>query len=95
MMPYTPVFVNTPEINTEMGLMQIVAPFIEAAMLKYIEDYGSITSLEAFADLGVTRLSAAIFNLRKSGHHIISVPEASTNRYGDTVRYARYRIAGK
>lgn len=63
-------------------------------VLKYIEDYGSITSLEAFADLGVTRLSAAIFNLRKRGWPITSETEASTNRYGDTVHYARYKLIG-
>lgn len=61
-------------------------------VLKYIEDYGSITSYEAFKDLGVTRLSACIFKLRKRGYVISSEKEVSTNRYGDTVRFSRYRI---
>ena len=32
---------------------------------EYIEEFGSINTLEAFKDLGVTRLSAVIFELRK------------------------------
>lgn len=61
-------------------------------VLKYIKDYGSITTLEAFRDLGVTRLSAKIFTLRKSGYDIVSETEKSKNRCGDTVSYARYKI---
>lgn len=61
-------------------------------VLQYIKDYGSITTLEAFRDLGVTRLSAKIFTLRKSGYDIVSETEKSKNRYGDNVSYARYKI---
>ena len=62
-------------------------------VLKYIKDFGSITPLNAFRDLGVTRLSACIFTLRKRGCAIITHVEESTNRYGKTVRYARYKFA--
>ena len=41
-------------------------------LLDYLKKYGSITSLEAIRDLGNTRLSATIFNLRKEGYHIES-----------------------
>lgn len=60
---------------------------------KYIEDFGSITPKEAFVDLGVYRLSACIFNLRKQGISISTQMEESTNRYGKTSRYARYKIS--
>jgi len=60
---------------------------------QYIEDFGSITPKEAFVDLGVYRLSACIFNLRKSGIPISTEMEESTNRYGKTSRYARYKFA--
>lgn len=59
---------------------------------KYIEDFGSITPKEAFVDLGVYRLSACIYVLRKT-HKIVTKMEESTNRYGKTTRYARYRFA--
>ena len=64
-------------------------------VIKYINDFGSITPLNAFADLGVTRLSACIFVLRKRGFPIVTHIEESTNRYGKTVRYARYKISEK
>ena len=41
-------------------------------LLDYLKNYGSITSLEAIRDLGNTRLSATIFELRKEGHNIHS-----------------------
>ena len=36
-------------------------------VLEYIKKFGSITTLQAFRDLGVTRLSARIFELRDRG----------------------------
>ena len=39
-------------------------------LLDYLNTYGSITTLEAIRDLGNTRLSATIFNLRKDGYNI-------------------------
>lgn len=63
-------------------------------VLQYMEDFGSITSMDAFKDLGVTRLSASIFILREKGYNIKSVPESSKNRYGDKVHYVRYELEG-
>lgn len=62
-------------------------------VLKYIEEHGSISSLEAFRDLGVTRLSAVIFNLRHDGIGIESETEETTNRYGEKARFSRYRLS--
>lgn len=59
---------------------------------KYIEDFGSITPLQAFADLGIYRLSACIYVLRKE-HKIITEMEEGTNRYGKPMRYGRYKFA--
>ena len=64
-------------------------------VLKYIQDFGSITSLDAFRDLGNTRLSASIWLLRhEDGLNIDSISESSKNRYGDTVSYYRYYLKG-
>lgn len=62
-------------------------------VLDYIEQFGSISSLEAFRDLGVTRLSAVIFNLRHDGIGIESDTEESINRFGEKARFSRYRLA--
>lgn len=62
-------------------------------VLQYILENGSITSKEAFEHLGVTRLSASIFILRKEGHKILGINETTKNRYGDKVTYCRYQLA--
>lgn len=60
---------------------------------KYIKDFGSISPLEAMADLGVLRLSARIYDLRHKYNMLIKMTiETGRNRYGDTVRYARYSL---
>ena len=57
-------------------------------VLGYMRQYGSITTLEAFRDLGITRLSGVIFDLRKS-YVINSKTEQSRNRYGEKQSYNR------
>jgi hypothetical protein len=56
-------------------------------ILKHMEMFGSITTMEAFNELGVTRLSGRIHDLRQKGYDIESESE---NRYGDKVRYYKY-----
>ena len=64
-------------------------------VLKYIEDFGSISSLEAFTELGNTRLSASIWLLRhEDGLEIESINETKKNRYGEKTTYARYYLKG-
>lgn len=59
-------------------------------VLKYMYDTGSITSLDAIREFGITRLAAVIKDLRDLGYNINSKMEASKNRYNETVHYARY-----
>ena len=61
-------------------------------VLKYIEDNGSISAAEAFYHLGVSRLSARIFDLRRQGHKIVNETVTGVNRHGTRVRYDRYRV---
>ena len=61
-------------------------------VLMYMREYGSITSVEAFRGLGITRLSGVIFDLRKD-HAIGSTTENSRNRYGEKTSYSRYYLA--
>ena len=62
-------------------------------IMKYIDDFGSITKLEAIMDIGVMNLGARIEELRKAGEPIISEMVSGKNRYGQVMRYARYRRA--
>ena len=62
----------------------------KSMVLDYMEEFGSITSIDAFRDLGITRLSAIVFNLKEEGHDIDKVIETGKNRFGNRTRYARY-----
>ena len=61
-------------------------------VLDYIEKFGSISSLEAFQELGVTRLSAVIFNLKEDGYEFDKTDEKGRNRFGEKTCYARYHL---
>ena len=61
-------------------------------VLNYMWLHGSITSLEAFANLGVSRLSARIKDLRDSGHSIVGNMVEVENRYGEKCRVKRYTL---
>ena len=59
--------------------------------LDYIKEYGYITRLEAFADLGIANLTSVIHILRsRYGYNIHTKRVESVNRYGKQVRYAQY-----
>ena len=62
------------------------------AVLDWLMTGDGITSFDAFKELGVTRLSAIIFNLRKKGYEIASEELTTINRFGSKVRYSRYTL---
>ena len=61
-------------------------------ILQYIEENGSISSLEAIQEFGCTRLASRICDIKKMGYTVHKEREKAKNRYGDTVHYVRYRI---
>lgn len=61
-------------------------------VLDYIRAMGSITQLEAIKELGVLRLSAVIFDLKKEGYAIKSELVPVKTRYG-IAHIARYSEA--
>ena len=64
----------------------------QAAVLAYIIQHDSITSMEAFEHLGVTRLSAVVYNLKRKGYKIKSEREQVKTRYGATATISRYSL---
>lgn len=62
-------------------------------VLAYIEEFGSITQLEALNDLGCMRLASRISDLKKLGYPITSNVEAVKNRYGENCYIKRYSLA--
>lgn len=61
-------------------------------VLRWLKEEGHITPLDAMREFGCFRLGARIHELKKAGYGIINEWEESVNRYGQTVRYARYRL---
>lgn len=62
-------------------------------VLKYIEDFGSISTVQAFMDIGVARLASRIHDLRRMGVQIVSETVYTRNRYGEPTHYSVYRRA--
>ena len=59
-------------------------------VVKYINDFGSITTREAFLDLGCTRLPARVSDLKDRGYKFNDKWEFGKNRYGKKVKWKRY-----
>ena len=62
-------------------------------ILWYICRFGSITPMEAFNELGVTKLATRISEMKMLGIQFGQDYEDRTNRFGKKVRYMRYRKA--
>ena len=63
------------------------------AIIEYITEFGSITPMQAFADLGITKLATRISEMRKDGMDFKIEMVSTMNRYGKSVSYARYSFA--
>jgi|TARA_A100000172_G_scaffold80691_1_gene70970 hypothetical protein len=61
-------------------------------LLDYLKEFGNVTSLTAIRDLGNTRLSATIYQLRKDGHNIISEDLTVRNRWGNNTTVSLYKL---
>ena len=61
-------------------------------VIQYIKQYGSISTWEAFRDLGITRLASRICDLENDGFQVNREREAVKNRYGETTYITRYSL---
>jgi hypothetical protein len=59
-------------------------------IVDYIDEYGSISALEALRDLGVYRLASRIADLKKQGHKIKSEMVSVATRNGGRTHIAKY-----
>lgn len=58
-------------------------------IIQYMEDFGSITTMEAFSQLGCTRLSEYIRQIRQE--RIVKDEWIQlTNRYGEKIVFKKY-----
>lgn len=63
------------------------------AILQYMDDFGSITPMQAFSDLGITKLATRISELSRRGYEFDKKLVTGKNRYGHSVSYMRYTKA--
>ena len=63
------------------------------AIIEYITEFGSITPMQAFADLGITKLATRISEMRRDGMRFKIEMISTKNRYGKAVNFAKYSFA--
>ena len=61
-------------------------------ILQYIKDFGSITSYEAYTELGITQLGARIFELKRMNYQFADEYVSRKNRYGEDVKFKKYSL---
>ena len=61
---------------------------------RYIREHGSITPMDAFNDLGITKLATRVSEMKRDGIRIIGELEKGKNRNGKKVQFMRYRMEG-
>ena len=63
-------------------------------ILRHMSEVGPITAAEAVSEYGCYRLAARISDLKKAGYEIRTDSVRNVNRFGETVRFARYSLEG-
>ena len=61
-------------------------------ILDYMRSNGSITPLDALREFGCMRLASRINDLKRQGIGITNTIETNINRYGEKIRYSRYKL---
>ena len=62
-------------------------------ILRYLNEFGSITPMEAFTELGITKLATRVSEMRtRRGIEFEKRIVKGKNRYGNTVHYMRYSL---
>jgi hypothetical protein len=64
-------------------------------VLDYMKDGNAITSLDAFRELGITRLASVIYDLKNDGHLIASRRKTVENRFNEKCSISEYFYAGE
>ena len=64
------------------------------SILQYINDFGSITSYEAYKDLGITQLATRVKELKDDGKQFKTEWIYKKNRYGKKIKFKKYMLEG-
>lgn len=61
-------------------------------ILDYLSRHDRLDPFTAWSKLGVARLAARVHDLRREGHPIVKETMRATNRFGEPVSFAVYRL---
>lgn len=65
----------------------------KTAVINYMKEYGSISPMEAFSYLGITKLATVVSELiREGGMNITKTPMQTETRYGRKTTFMRYSL---
>lgn len=64
-------------------------------VLKYINDFGYITSWQAYQDLGITQLATRISELKELGYQFRTENVKTKNRYEKPSHYYKYYLVNE
>lgn len=84
-----------PELDFNRPARALARPQQTDRLLAYLQEFGSITPLDALRDLGIMRLGARIWELKRRlppGYRIDSDLVAIPNRWGQASHVARYTL---
>lgn len=63
-------------------------------ILRHLNIYGTITSLEAMQEYGIMRLASRINDLKRKGYNIIGETATGKNRFEERISYKVYKLVG-
>lgn len=61
-------------------------------IIQYINDFGAITSYQAYIDLGITQLATRIKELKKQGYSFNTEWICKKNKYGKPIKFKQYKL---
>ena len=61
-------------------------------VLRYLNEFGSITRAEGFTELVIVELPARICDLQRDGYEFNRETVSAKNRYGEDVTFTRYSL---
>lgn len=61
-------------------------------IINYINEFGSITPMQAFQDLGITKLATRVSEMKRDGIEFDQEMVTSKNRYGEKVSFMKYSL---
>lgn len=64
-------------------------------IVNYIRKFGSITSWEAYRDLGITQFATRVKELKEEGYEFKTEWESKKNKEGKSVSFKRYYLLNK